>query len=78
MGINGKLDKIGEDVASLKTSIAYINDTIHRLEKEIQYLRRNPYYFKVLIVVNTILTSWLSALTYIFLKGYFSFFFLAK
>jgi len=62
------ITELSERVASLETSIEYLNENIHILRKEFHKSDFNPLWLRIVVLINTGIFTWLTALTYLVLK----------
>lgn len=68
MSLDEQVHKMGERVASLETSIQYMDQNIHALRKSFHKSDFNPLWLRVVILINTGIFAWLSILTYVIVQ----------
>jgi len=68
MSLSKTITKIGERVASLETSIQYLDQSIHSLRETFHKSDFNPLWLRVVVLINTGIFAWLSVLTYLVIQ----------
>ena len=70
MSVSKEIRTLSERIASLETSISYLNDSIHQLREDLSFHKKNPVYWRVISLLNSAIFAWLSVITYILFKNH--------